>query len=219
MDKKFSSFLNYAACSVLFVAFIALIVGASSFFLGEEEHIQKYQVVLSANSDSTFDGQKFSYYTDSLIQVINKHEHMLEDRYGAILEEKYDTQRYWSIAGIVASIVIAIFGVFGYKSFKDIESKCEDLVKAETAKILNEKLQGLVHAEMAQSQYSKSIEKRITTNIRNTILRNLSERITALENIRESKESTTSEVEVAEDIDEVPIMPNLPVNNETEEKS
>lgn len=118
MDSKFSSFLNYAACSVLVVAFLALIIGSFTLFKGK--NVQQYQVVLTVNPDSSFDAETFSYYTDSLIQVINKHEHVLEDRYNAILEEKQDAQRYWSIAGVVASIIIAVFGVFGYKSFKKI---------------------------------------------------------------------------------------------------
>lgn len=159
MDSKFSSFLNYAACSVLVVAFLALIIGSFTIFKGK--NVQQYQVVLTVNPDSSFDAETFSYYTDSLIQVINKHEYVLEERYNAILEEKQDAQRYWSIAGVVASIIIAVFGVFGYKSFKDIENKCEDLVRTETAKILNDKLQGLVHSELSQTSYSQQLEKTI----------------------------------------------------------
>ncbi len=77
MDSKFSSFLNYAACSVLVVAFLALIIGSFTIFKGK--NVQQYQVVLTVNPDSSFDAETFSYYTDSLIQVINKHEYVLEN--------------------------------------------------------------------------------------------------------------------------------------------
>lgn len=214
MDKSFSLFLNYAACSVLVIAFVCLIIGACSFFLSSDP-VQQHQVVLTVNPDSTFDKEKFSYYTDSLIQVINKHEHVIEDRYNAILEEKYDTQRYWSIAGIVASIVIALFGVFGYKSFKDIEAKCESLTKTETARILNEQLQGLVHTEMAQSQYSTTIENRIIDNIRNSEIRDIEERIQNLEHSDDGSENPQNNEEEEDD----PEIPDLPTNNQEEDEA
>ena len=207
MDSKFSSFLNYAACSVLVVAFLELIIGSFTLFKGK--NVQQYQVVLTVNPDSSFDAETFSYYTDSLIQVINKHEHVLEERYNAILEEKQDAQRYWSIAGVVASIIIAVFGVFGYKSFKDIENKCEDLVRTETAKILNDKLQGLVHSELSQTSYSQQLEKRVAENIQNTILRNVLERLSSLENTRISNdEGLERDSSVHNESLEMPQLPN-----------
>lgn len=166
-------------------------------------------MVLTVNPDSSFDAETFSYYTDSLIQVINKHEHVLEDRYNAILEEKQDAQRYWSIAGVVASIIIAVFGVFGYKSFKDIENKCEDLVRTETAKILNDKLQGLVHSELSQTSYSQQLENRVAENIQNTILRNVLERLSSLENTRISNdEGLERDSSVHNESLEMPQLPN-----------
>ena len=175
----------------------------------EPKNVQQYQVVLTVNPDSSFDAETFSYYTDSLIQVINKHEYVLEERYNAILEEKQDAQRYWSIAGVVASIIIAVFGVFGYKSFKDIENKCEDLVRTETAKILNDKLQGLVHSELSQTSYSQQLEKRVAENIQNTILRNVLERLSSLENTRNSNdEGLERDSSIHNESLEMPQLPN-----------
>jgi hypothetical protein len=186
---------------------LALIIGSFTIFKGK--NVQQYQVVLTVNPDSSFDAETFSYYTDSLIQVINKHEYVLEERYNAILEEKQDAQRYWSIAGVVASIIIAVFGVFGYKSFKDIENKCEDLVRTETAKILNDKLQGLVHSELSQTSYSQQLEKRVAENIQNTILRNVLERLSSLENTRNSNdEGLERDSSIHNESLEMPQLPN-----------
>lgn len=193
--------------------FLALIIGSFTIFKGK--NVQQYQVVLTVNPDSSFDAETFSYYTDSLIQVINKHEYVLEERYNAILEEKQDAQRYWSIAGVVASIIIAVFGVFGYKSFKDIENKCEDLVRTETAKILNDKLQGLVHSELSQTCYSQQLEKRVAENIQNTILRNVLERLSSLENTRISNDEGLERDNSIHN--ESLEMPQLPNSNNMEE--
>lgn len=134
MDSKFSSFLNYAACSVLVVAFLALIIGSFTIFKGK--NVQQYQVVLTVNPDSSFDAETFSYYTDSLIQVINKHEYVLEERYNAILEEKQDAQRYWSIAGVVASIIIAVFGVLVISLLKILKTNVKILLEQKRQRFL-----------------------------------------------------------------------------------
>lgn len=91
---------------------------------------QTYRVVLTVSPDSIYDDAKFSYYTDSLINVINKHEHVIADRYEAILEDKADTQKYWSIAGILVSLILGIAGFFGFKSIKDIEHDCKETAKS-----------------------------------------------------------------------------------------
>lgn len=108
-DNKFSTFLNYAACLVILVCMIGMVYGMMVYFT-QSKNIQEHQIVLAVSPDSIYNEEKFSYYTDSLIRVINKHEHVIEDCYSAILEEKYNTQQYWTIAGILTTIVITILG-------------------------------------------------------------------------------------------------------------
>lgn len=134
MGDKLKSFLDKSAAILLIVCAIGLIVLACNCFSSKRP--QTYRIILTASPDSVYDDRQFCYYTDSLINVINKHEHVIADRYEAILEDRADTQKYWSIAGILVSIIIGIAGFFGFKTIKDIEFDCQETAKkiaAETA--------------------------------------------------------------------------------------
>ena len=118
-EEKFHMFLNYMSAIILSLCFVGIIVMACKCFTAKAP--QTHRIVITVSPDSVYDDAKFSYYTDSLISVINKHEHVIADRYEAILEDKADTQKYWSIAGILVSMILGIAGFFGFKSIKDIE--------------------------------------------------------------------------------------------------
>lgn len=134
MEDKLKSFLDKSAAILLVVCAIGLIVLACNCFSSKRP--QTHRIILTVSPDSVYDDRQFCYYTDSLINVINKHEHVIADRYEAILEDRADTQKYWSIAGILVSIIIGISGFFGFKTIKDIEHDCQETAKkiaAETA--------------------------------------------------------------------------------------
>lgn len=208
-DNKFSTFLNYAACLVILVCIIGIVYGMIAYFT-QSKNIQEYQIVLTVSPDSIYNEEKFSYYTDSLMQVINKHEHVIEERYNAILEEKYNTQQYWTIAGILTTVVITILGFFGYKSFKDIETKCVDISKTTTTKIVRRSLGSIVKSQMNDDNFSSDIIKAVRSEIENSTLKNIENRLSVLEN---SDGADTLPVEDS-DTEQVPEIPNLPDNPE-----
>ena len=134
MGDKLKSFLDKSAAILLIVCAIGLIVLACNCFSSKRP--QTHRIILTVSPDSVYEDKQFCYYTDSLINVINKHEHVIADRYEAMLEDRADTQKYWSIAGILVSIIIGIAGFFGFKTIKDIEHDCQETAKkiaAETA--------------------------------------------------------------------------------------
>lgn len=208
-DNKFSTFLNYTACLVILVCIIGIVYGMIAYFT-QSKNIQEYQIVLTVSPDSIYNEEKFSYYTDSLMQVINKHEHVIEERYNAILEEKYNTQQYWTIAGIHTTVVITILGFFGYKSFKDIETKCVDISKTTTTKIVRRSLGSIVKSQMNDDNFSSDIIKAVRSEIENSTLKNIENRLSVLEN---SDGADTLPIEDS-DTEQVPEIPSLPDNPE-----
>lgn len=208
-DNKFSTFLNYTACLVILVCIIGIVYGMIAYFT-QSKNIQEYQIVLTVSPDSIYNEEKFSYYTDSLMQVINKHEHVIEERYNAILEEKYNTQQYWTIAGILTTVVITILGFLGYKSFKDIETKCVDISKTTTTKIVRRSLGSIVKSQMNDDNFSSDIIKAVRSEIENSTLKNIENRLSVLEN---SNGADTLPVEDS-DTEQVPEIPSLPDNPE-----
>lgn len=208
-DNKFSTFLNYAACFVILVCIIGIVYGMIAYFT-QSKDIQEYQIVLTVSPDSIYNGEKFSYYTDSLIQVINRHEHVIEERYNAILEEKYNTQQYWTIAGVLTTVVITILGFFGYKSFKDIETKCVDISKTTTTKIVRRSLGSIVKSQMNDDNFSSDIIKAVRNEIENSTLKNIENRLSALEDPDGADTLPIDDSDTEQD----PEIPSLPDNPE-----
>lgn len=122
-EDKFHTFLNFCAAIVILACFIGVVIKACQCFKSVPP--QTHKIVLTVSPDSVYDDAKFTYYTDSLINIINKHEHVIADRYEALLEDKADTQKYWSLAGVLVSFILGVAGFFGFKSIKDIERGCK----------------------------------------------------------------------------------------------
>lgn len=184
-DEKFHTFLNYAAAILLCLCFVGIIVMACKCFTSQTP--QTHRIVLTVSPDSIYDDAKFSYYTDSLISVINKHEHVIADRYEAILEDKADTQKYWSIAGVLVSIILGIASFFGFKSIKDIEHDCKETAKSIAAStatsisttISKEKTQEYLNTNLkkevkdASDVYFGNQEEHVSEMVKNAIANNL----------------------------------------------
>lgn len=158
-EEDFHTFLNCLAALLLFTCSCGIIYRACSCFT--DQVTQTHRIVLTVSPDSVYDDAKFSYYTDSLITVINKHEHVIADRYEAILEDKADTQKYWSLAGFLVSVIVGIAGFFGFKSIKDIEHDCK-----ETA----EEIAASKAASVASATSKEITQKYLDDNLKKEVL-------------------------------------------------
>ena len=58
---------------------------------------------------------------ESIIASIKQHEQIIKDRYDYVLEQRQFAEEYLSLGGILVTVILSIFGFFGYKSFKSIE--------------------------------------------------------------------------------------------------
>lgn len=76
---------------------------------------------------------------DFLVATIKEHEHAIKDRYEYILEQRETSENFLTIGGIFVTIVLSIFGFFGYKSFKSIEEDAKAQAK-KTAEDTTEKI-------------------------------------------------------------------------------
>lgn len=213
MDDKLKKLLNKLAAFVLSVCVIGMIVCV--FFCLRYTAPQTHRIVLTASPDSVYNDKRFSYYTDSLINVINKHEHSLTDKYEAILEDKADAQKYWSIGSVLLSVIFGVAGFFGFKTIKDIEHDCQETAKkiaAETATSVatatsktetKEYLQRHLRKEVknASNVYLGNQETHITEMVRNAVARGLTEVSDKFDDLNGRIDEISERIDVLEDID------------------
>ena len=160
MDDELKKFLNRLAAIILLICVIGMVVGAFCCLRYSEP--QTHRIVLTTSPDSVYNDKYFSYYTDSLINVINKHEHVLTDKYEAILEDKADIQKYWSIGGILLSVIFGVAGFFGFKTIKDIEHDCQ-----ETAKKIATEIATSVSASTSKTRTEEYLQQHVRGEVRN----------------------------------------------------
>ena len=160
MQKDLNHFLNISAVIILAVCVVGMISVAFRCFRCSVP--QTHRIILTVSPDSAYNEQQFSYYTDSLITVINKHEHIIADRYEAILEERADAQRYWSLAGILISIIIGVAGFFGFKTIKDIEHACQ-----ETAEKLAKEIAASVAKDISKDRTEEYLKQHLREGVLN----------------------------------------------------
>lgn len=66
------------------------------------------------------------HQADSLMAVMERHEHLLQDKYEHILEQKEIFNDVLTLGGILLAVVLSLFGFFGYKSLNAIEENVKE---------------------------------------------------------------------------------------------
>ena len=66
---------------------------------------------------------------DSLMLVMERHEHLLHDKYEHILEQKEIFNDVLTLGGMLLAVVLSLFGFFGYKSLNAIEENVKEQAK------------------------------------------------------------------------------------------
>lgn len=80
--------------------------------------------------------------TDKIIATFEAHEHLLKDKYEHILEQKEDIKDYFTWGGMLVTIVLSIFGFFGFRSLQSID---ERVVSSVTPKASDKAIQSAEH--------------------------------------------------------------------------
>lgn len=167
MDKR--SFLDCTG-GILIVLCVVGLIGAFVFagYLYSTSKVQDVNVQIVMNVDST--GALSEESKQQVIEMkeeLIRHEHLLEDRYKHVLEQKENLNDMLTIGGMFMTIVLALFGFFGYKSMTTLEDKVKENAKAtaeETAtKASKEKFENF------EKQTKENLTQSMGQNVKETV--------------------------------------------------
>lgn len=132
--KKFNEIL--ASCILVAIVVCAiLLLGFFVYRKYTSEAPQSLTIEYIIQTDSTGVVSVDAYQIAETIQTyIDKHEHLLDDKYKHILEQKENIHDYLTWGGILITLVLSIFGFFGYKSLSSIEERITDAVESKASK-------------------------------------------------------------------------------------
>lgn len=106
-------------------------------FCRQDVQLHEYRYVMTVDSTGNLTN-KARIQADSLITAVKHHERSINEHYDYILQQKDDDQRLYTVIGTILSVVVAVFGFFGYKNFRSIEEKSLAVAKEEVEEKMRE---------------------------------------------------------------------------------
>lgn len=133
-----------AATIVLLLCVLGAIIAFHIYGTTKNRETVQHEYVYTIRVDSTgVITKECQAQIDSVVTTVKEHEQAINDRYGYILEQRENSESYLTIGGIFVTIVLSVFGFFGYKSFKSIEedakAQAKKIAEDTTEKIAEEK--------------------------------------------------------------------------------
>lgn len=103
--------------------------------------------------------------TDKIISTFEAHEHLLKDKYEHILQQKENVQDYFTWGGMLITLVLSIFGFFGFRSLQSID---ERVVNSVTPKASDKAIQSSEHLISTRLKgYLDNADKRLDNSEQN----------------------------------------------------
>lgn len=162
-NEKIESFNNISATIVLSACVIAILIISILFgFSRCTDHSsisQDYKVNLIVDSLGTL-SKESRVTADSILTAIQCQQHLLDDKYKYILEQKETAQDFITFGGLFVTIALSLFGFFGYRSIESIKENSKRI--AETAS--RETTESILQKESTnylENNATKIINKRI----------------------------------------------------------
>ena len=109
---------------------------------------------------------------DSLFHVIEEHEHLLNERYDYVLEQKENELKWQTYITLIIGIIVSICGFFGYKSIRDLKEEVQKETK-DSAK----KNASYIAKNIAQRVSTQEVIKRLPRKIEQYLDENLQKEV------------------------------------------
>lgn len=166
-------FNEIAATVILMVSAISVVAAIVIFALGSKREVVQHEYTYTIKVDSTGNiVPAAQLQVDSIITSIKQHEQIIKDRYDYVLEQRENSQNYLTVGGIFVTVILSIFGLFGYKSFRNIE---ED-AKLSAKKIAEE------HTEEIAKEQATSVALRLNKKLNNQLVAEQQETLNSFKN-------------------------------------
>ncbi len=182
-------FLDICSALLLLFCIVAIIVcGVLLVTNNSKQTIVKHEILLAVVPDSLGILPKDVYMVvDSLQTYIHTTEQRIADKYEYFLEQKKDENILFSVGSLFGGIFISILGFFGYKSFKDIETKAEDRateIASETAEKRAKEIALSAAGEHLKNNLPKYVDEKLSdvaNKLANTVNTMVQERLEKME--------------------------------------
>lgn len=145
-QEEMGQLLNKMAAWILFLFIVVAAVSVAFFSYGrailDEEKEVKISYVFQTDTLGFVTPQSRAL-ADSVLYEMSKHEQRIADKYEYIIEQRLNIEDYLTWGGILLTVVISIFGFFGYKSLHDIQERILKHVEPSAQKAAEDKAEAI----------------------------------------------------------------------------
>ena len=149
-QEELGLLLNKMAAWILFLCIVVAAVTVAFFSLDrailDEEKEVKISYVFQTDTLGTITPQSRAL-ADSVLYEMSKHEQRIADKYEYIIEQRSNIEDYLTWGGILITVVISIFGFFGYKSLHDIQERILKHVEPSAQKAAEDKAEKICRSK------------------------------------------------------------------------
>lgn len=157
---------------------------------------------------------------DSLMQLIEKKEMRLEERYDYMLEQKENEFKWQSYISLIIGVIVSICGFFGYKSIRELKEDVQKDTKSLAERVAKIKAAQTAE-EVAQNESKIQVQNSLPNEVRKYLAENLRPELSKQMNELfrdEMYNSLKSELvdKINDKFSQISIMQNALTNNSSE---
>ncbi len=163
MDKR--SVLDCTGAFLIGLCVIGLLCAfgfACYLFVNNNVQDVNVHMVLQVDSTGVLSAESLQQAEELKAELV-RHEHLLEDRYKHVLEQKENLNDLLTIGGMFLTIILALFGFFGYKSMISLEDKVKSDAKSTAEETARETSKS--RFESFEQDTKSSIEKQVKETV------------------------------------------------------
>lgn len=157
---------------LIFILCLFIIGATTVFFVFRPTAPEVSKITVSVEPDSAgVVSPVIMQKIDSMAALVKQQDINIRERYAYMVEQKEQENTLIAIAGVLISIILAIFGFFGYRSFKSIEDKAINNAREKASskvntemvtirKELDRELRGVINKTF-QDEYENNLRQQV----------------------------------------------------------
>ena len=183
-NQEVNNLLDELGGRLIFYLCLIMIGGAVLYFVLRPSAPAPYQITMTVAPDSTgVVSLDVMQKIDALAELVKQQNTDVQERYAYMIEQKEHENTLIAIDSILVSIILAIFGFFGYRSFKSIEDKAVNNAREKASSKVNTEMVTQKVSDVLNEVYNETISARLASiQSSSEELEDIKNRLTSAEN-------------------------------------
>lgn len=208
-NQEVNNLLDKLGGWLIFCLCLIMIGGAVLYFVLRPSAPAPYQITMTVAPDSTgVVSLDVMQKIDALAELVKQQNTDVQERYAYMIEQKEHENTIIAIGSILVSIILAIFGFFGYRSFKSIEDKAVNNAREKASsrvntemvtirKELDRELRGVIDKTFLD-EYENRLKQKVSGVLNEVYNETISARLASIQSSSEELEDIKNRLTSAE---------------------